>query len=138
MKNKIKTPDRFIVVDDDLTTTIICENVLLNFSTEIPVQIFLNPDEALDAIKNEYHENGSTLSTVLFLDINMPAMTGWEFLEIFKNFNTDIHKQFTTYILSSSIDRNDIERAEADTFVSGFMSKPLRKVSIEELFEDVT
>jgi CheY-like chemotaxis protein len=122
----MKLPDRFMVIDDDQITTIICEQALAKFSPVTPTKIFNDPEVALETIKEEYGVSNDNIPTVMFLDINMPAMTGWEFLDEFKNFSAELRKQFTIFILSSSINEQDKEKADANPFVSGFISKPLR------------
>ncbi|CAN5646885.1 hypothetical protein BH10BAC5_BH10BAC5_22820 [soil metagenome] len=81
--------------------------------------------------------SGSEKPTVLFLDINMPSMTGWEFLEEFRKFSKTVHKQFTIYMLSSSVDSSDKEKASSNIFVSGYISKPLRQETLREKFQVV-
>lgn len=128
------TSVQFIVVDDDRTSNLICKHTLRRFFKENLIAIFTEPEDALKAIEEEYIKTDKNASIVLFLDINMPSMSGWEFLEVFKNFNTHIQKQFTIYMLSSSVGCDDAEKAEKNTFVSGFISKPLTLAKLKEIF----
>jgi two-component system, chemotaxis family, chemotaxis protein CheY len=97
------------------------------------IKLYTEPETALKEIKEEVLADENT-TTVLFLDINMPSMTGWEFLESFKDFRTEIRQRFTIYILSSSVDDRDKEMADSNPFVSGFLSKPLPIDVINNIF----
>jgi CheY-like chemotaxis protein len=69
----------------------------------------------------------------LFLDINMPTMTGWEFLDEFKELPETIRKKFIIYVLSSSVDSKDLEKASENELVKNYIQKPLRKESLKTL-----
>ena len=125
-------PQRFIVVDDDRSNNLICQFSLRRLSAETEIKTFLEPEVALQYIKDSY-DDLSEIPTVIFLDINMPVITGWEFLEIFKDFSASIKKQFVIYMLTSSIDARDREKAELNPLVKGFLSKPLSTQLISEV-----
>ena len=118
---------RFIVVDDDATNNLICKFTLQRLFPGIEVEVFQMPHLAINSIKNFYEKTEAMLPTVLFLDVNMPGLSGWDFLEIFATFDKHIHEQITIYMLSSSVDHRDIEQADSNPFVSGYVSKPLSK-----------
>lgn len=121
---------RYIVVDDDRTNNLICKYILKDWDPQANVQLFLEPDVALECIVKDHENIGG--STLLFLDINMPKMSGWEFLDVFKTFDEALRNSFVIYILTSSTE--DFSREAAIyPFVSGFLSKPLKKVDLEKL-----
>lgn len=123
-----------MVVDDNATNNLICKYTIRKFSKEASISIFTEPEVALDYIREDYGKNPAKEFTVLFLDINMPIMTGWEFLDDFKNFSEEIQKQFFIYMLTSSVDERDKEKAEKNPLVSGFYSKPLTINCIREVY----
>lgn len=90
---------------------------------EVNIKAFTKPEEALEFIEREYAENSG--HTILFLDINMPRINGWQFLERYEKFSEQVKQQINIYVLSSSIDRVDRNKAEANKNVEGFISKPL-------------
>lgn len=92
------------------------------------------PQEALNFISEDYSDMSQIKSTILFLDINMPEITGWEFMEIFKHYSKEIHEQFTIYILSSSVDTHDKDLAENNPLITEYISKPLTREKLKELF----
>ena len=69
----------------------------------------------------------------MLLDINMPIMNGWEFLDAFDNIGDNIKSGFKIYMFSSSIEIKDIERSKTRSIVSGYLMKPLLKEKIEEI-----
>ena len=81
----MESPKRFIVVDDDPTSNLLCIYAIRRVYPDMDIQLFENPEVALDAIKLEYSNADHNISTVLLLDINMPVLSGWDFLEQFRD-----------------------------------------------------
>lgn len=131
----MKIPQRFIIVDDDRSNNLICEFALRRFANDLEVKTFLDPEIALRYIEDEYSHTTVLSPTVLFLDINMPILTSWDFLEVFESFDSELKQQFSIFILTSSIDHRDQQKAEANLLVEGFLSKPLSTKIINELFD---
>ena len=69
------------------------------------------------------HQEGSVLPDIIFLDLNMPNIDGWQFLEEIQKYN--FINKLTIYIVSSSIDSHEIERAKQYQCVKNFISKPI-------------
>ncbi len=126
----MKKLQRYIVVDDDRTNNLICEYLIKAWDSQGKVELFLEPEVALKNIEEKHEDFGSPV--LLFLDVNMPTMSGWEFLDVFKTFNEDIRNSFKIYILTSSTEDFSKEAKEYP-FVSGFLSKPLQKKYLEEI-----
>lgn len=84
--------------------------------------IYHNGKEALDALSSLISNNQS-LPEVILLDINMPVMDGWQFLDEF--IKIDPPKEITIYIISSSIDPSDVQRAKSYERVSKYLIKPI-------------
>jgi two-component SAPR family response regulator len=124
---------RFIIVDDDATNNILCRYTIKKAAPESDIQSFEFPAEALKYINSAYANTVVQTSTILFLDINMPEINGWDFLDEFADMDEQIHDQFTIYLLSSSIDPSDKQRAESNKFVTGFLSKPLAYPDVSKL-----
>lgn len=117
--------DAIFLVDDDPINNLINKRLLkkMNFSENI--YEFLEAEKALENIA----ALPSTQSIMVFLDINMPVMNGWEFLnEYVSQFE---NRQDKIVILSSSIDFQDRQRAMGYEIVSGFLEKPLTLDKIE-------
>ena len=125
----MNTIRKYILIDDDDLNNLLCSMVIEEaLGKAIDIKTFTVPEEGLEFIQNEYV---NTLGpTILFLDINMPSMTGWEFMEEYENLSESVKGQIGVYILSSSLDNRDINMAEANKDVKGFLSKPLEQDTI--------
>lgn len=125
---------KFIIVDDDPFNNRICSMIIKGTLGEADIQSFTLPEEALSFIQDEYSE--MLVPAILFLDINMPTLTGWEFLEKYEDFNEKIKQKITIYILSSSIDQPDKDKADANKYIKDFISKPLNRDAIRLITEN--
>lgn len=131
----MKGPEQYIVIDDDQTNNLICSYLLKIFNPKATVHLFNDPEKALQSLSNETGNINIHKKTVIFLDINMPAMSGWDFLEELQKSNPDILQRFEIYILSSSIEDFSNERKEYP-YLAGFLSKPLTKAHLQEIAEN--
>ncbi len=129
----MKSERRYLLVDDDYSNHMICEMVIKNIKKNAEVIAFESPLEGLAYIEKEYTAEAEKVNTILLLDINMPAITGWQFLEKFHHFPKHIKDQFTIYILSSSIDSCDKQKATDNPEVKGYLVKPLSFKLMEEM-----
>lgn len=120
--------DVIFLVDDDPINNLINRRLLGKIGIGDYIEEFLSAQEALEKIKQLPKEN----SLLIFLDINMPVLNGWEFLEKYTVLFPE--RKDKIIILSSSIDYQDRQKAFEYPIVSGFLEKPL---SLEKInFED--
>ena len=94
---------------------------------------FYNGLEAIEFIKENIHDT-LLLPDIIFLDINMPVMDGWEFIESFIRIKDKITKPITIYMVSSSVDDADIERAKNIQEISDFICKPMTIEKVNQIF----
>jgi len=97
----------------------LCENIL----------VFKNGKEAI-----EFFKDSESLPDLILLDLNMPIMNGWEFLEEFNPINKELGKEPSLYVVSSSIDPVDSEKAKSIECVRDYISKPISMQSFEQIF----
>ncbi len=134
MASKLKN---FIIVDDDKLVNVFCSMLIKKNFAESKVTTFEQPELCLDYLNSlEFHEEKGG-NVVLFLDINMPTMSGWEFLESFEGLDEKIKNSITIFILSSSVDARDMEKAESNPLVRGYLTKPLAKEKLFSIFNVV-
>ena len=130
MATKINT---VLLIDDDLTINYLHNRLMDKCDFAENVIITKNGIEGLTSfleLNERLHKNDKVL---IFLDLNMPIMNGWEFLEKLSKAKKEITMDFSIYILSSTINPDDKKKANEIALVSGFMAKPLTKEHLELL-----
>lgn len=128
----MKKAKRYIIVDDDRTNNLICEFAVRGYDAGAEVRTFNAPELALSTIKNDFLKAEDQVSTVLFIDVNMPTMSGWEFLRELEKLDRGGISGFTIYILTSSTEDFKVERKKFP-YVADFLSKPLSAARLAEL-----
>jgi CheY-like chemotaxis protein len=118
--------DKVMVIDDTPEDLYITSYVIekTNYSKEILK--FDLATEALEYLQANIH-NTSLLPQVIFVDIFMPLMTGFEFLDEYEKLPSYYTSNCTVYVISSSFDERDINRARNNKNVKAYIEKPLRK-----------
>ncbi|TFV94353.1 response regulator [Algoriphagus kandeliae] len=111
--------DAIFLVDDDPINNLINKRLLGKTEISDTIVEFLGADMALQHLEEIETEK----SLLIFLDINMPVMNGWEFLDSYQEKFPD--RKDKIVILSSSIDFQDRKKAMEYEIVSGFLEKPL-------------
>ena len=127
--NHHTAPD-FIVVDDDIISNIICRKIIQNILPTSHVQSFTEPEEGITYLETVYGQPNVS-DAILLLDINMPGMSGWEFLDSYEQFEHSIKKHLKIYIISSSINPLDRLRAGSNRNIIGYIKKPLTTEMVE-------
>lgn len=128
--------NRILCVDDDPITLMLYKMVIAKSSFTEEIVTAKNGQEALDYYDSLNTENDFCCPELVFLDLNMPVMGGWEFLDNFNNEKYDqFNKKTKVIVLSSTIDPNDIENSKKYPMVIDFMSKPVTKEMLEGLKE---
>lgn len=125
---------RVMVIDDDEINNFLCSRVIMNSGYASGVDTFLTANEALDNIASNIG-NPELLPGLILVDINMPIMSGWDFLERFSELTSKANKDIRVAILSSSVYQKDKEKAESIPGVIGYVSKPLTAENFKELAE---
>ncbi|MDQ8004569.1 MAG: response regulator [Pedobacter sp.] len=119
-----------LVIDDDDINIFIISKIVEKTGYDVEIVAKHNGQLAIDYIK-ELTANNEALPHLVLIDINMPILNGWEFIEAFEALKLDIDNDM--YMLSSSVYENDIEKAKSYKSVKGFISKPLSIDRLKEL-----
>jgi CheY-like chemotaxis protein len=119
--------NRIILVDDDEISNFLSISLIRKIDPEIEIIPFRNGKEALDYLQNE--SLSKRRSNLILLDIRMPVMNGFEFLEEVHNSDLRIKDSMRVVMLSSSDNPRDLERAKSFK-VLGYINKPLKEESI--------
>ncbi len=119
-----------LIVDDDPVATLILKKNLELIQVNQEMITFSNGKEAYEFFKKNYSEKEDYY---IFLDINMPLMNGWDFLN---NINPIINKVNThIYILTSSINKIDMDIATQYALIEKYLSKPINKEALKAIKE---
>ncbi|MDB5013475.1 MAG: response regulator receiver [Daejeonella sp.] len=125
----------FIVVDDSKLDCFVAEKVIKNTGKALTVKSFLEPLKALDYIKANQIFNAE--KTILILDIQMPVMTGHQFIEAFEQLSQDIQDHYIIYMISSSSNESDLSRIANYRTVRKFSNKSINKEMINGFLNDL-
>jgi len=127
--------DIILCVDDDPITLLLSRKVITKASFSNEIITAQNGEEALHYFNTLTQTNLDTKSNKLpqlvFLDLNMPIMNGWEFLDLFSSPDYSNFNNTKVIILSSTIDPEDIKKAKTYPMVVDFLSKPITSTMLE-------
>lgn len=132
--NEDSKPVSILLVDDDEINNFISIKLIKKAVENTEISSCLNGRFAIEELVDLQKEDPGKLPDYILLDINMPVMNGWEFLEEYKRLNIDPQGKSQIYVISSSVFSNDINKARSYPLVKNFISKPLSVEKIREMF----
>lgn len=112
-----------LLVDDDDITNFVHESLLEEADVTEEILVAKNGQEALNLLTQRFEES-KEYPALIFLDINMPVMNGFEFLEKYQRLDESIKQSVHIVVLTTSLNIRDIERTR-DTGIADFLNKPL-------------
>jgi two-component system chemotaxis response regulator CheY len=112
------------IIDDDPIHQRIAQIMISKNQIYDEFVSYTEADKALEFLKINSNEQDK-LPDVILLDLNMPVVDGWDFLEAFEILKKDLKKTIRVFIVTSSVDEKDITRSKLFSSVKGFISKPL-------------
>lgn len=137
MKNNIQPKfETIMIIDDNTIDLYVCSRIITknNFGKKV-----LEYSVATEALKylQQNQENISNLPQLIFVDIYMPVMSGFEFMEEYNKLSPALKDYCKVYIISSTIDNEDIVRARTDENVVFFQVKPITKEFLDRIEKEV-
>lgn len=120
------------LIDDDDIYVFLTKKTILKVMQDVDVEVFSDGLQAITHLKNVQHQP-ELLPDVIFLDLNMPVMDGWEFLEEYQEIYPSFTRRNELYIVSSSISPHEMERSKSIPVVAEFIIKPLVKEKFLEI-----
>jgi CheY-like chemotaxis protein len=120
----MKKVDTICVIDDNDVYQFVMKNSISKLNPNIKILAYLNGEEGIESIKAMIAKN-EPLPDVILLDINMPIMDGWEFMNEFIKIKFQIPQVMPIYLTTSSLDASDIDKAKRYEDITGFLSKPI-------------
>ncbi|MFD0939712.1 response regulator [Pedobacter boryungensis] len=130
----LDTKINLLVIDDDDINIFIIKKIVEKTGYAINMVSKNNGQQAIDYLNDVISAN-QPLPHLILIDINMPVMNGWEFVEAYQALG--IEQRVDLYILSSSVYENDIEKTKSYSTVKGFISKPLSIERLKELIKEL-
>ena len=122
------------IIDDDTIYHFILTSIINKNKLAESILSFLDGEKAIQYL-TENKMNNEKIPDVLFLDVNMPIMDGWMFIEEYVRIKTDITKKTLVFMLSSSANRIDIERADKISEISNYIIKPINLEEVKIIFD---
>lgn len=113
------------IVDDDHIFRLFLKTILVKSEEFETINAFENGLLAINELKSRIKSNTMPPS-IIFLDINMPILNGWEFMEAYAEIKDAVKSKLEIYISSSSIDKYDLDKAKNDGNIKDFLTKPLK------------
>lgn len=119
-------------MDDDVVFQFLAQRLINESNLVNKIKVFSNGFEAIEFLKSVEGQQ-ENLPEVILLDLAMPVLDGWGFLDEFSRLKPKLSKPITVYIVSSSIDPADIAKAKSNKYVSDFIIKPVSGAKFVEL-----
>ena len=132
----MKLLDVAFIVDDDPIHQFGMKVLLQRIKFSNEVLIYQNGQEAIDALTQRM-EKGLKLPSIIFLDLNMPIKDGWGFLDDFVEIPHQNREKIVIYVVSSSINPSDQEKAKKYAVVSNYIVKPISKDQLTNVLDDL-
>lgn len=124
-----------LLVDDDETTNYLNKRLLTRMEIAERIEVVTNGEEALHFLMNAA-ENGNPMPDLMFLDIKMPVMDGFEFLEEYQRLPEELKRSIVVMMLTSSASVQDMERIKQYDTVRRHISKPLLAAHVNEIIKE--
>jgi len=125
---------KLFLIDDDSISLIITNKFLKRHQGfhESDICCYSKPEEGLESVRKELSDENTNNFWIL-LDVNMPIMNGWDFLDGLQEFNSE--GRVKVIMLTSSINDEDRDMAKSYASVIGFLSKPIDEEKVKNVYE---
>ncbi|MCO6148479.1 two-component system response regulator [Flavobacterium sp. NRK1] len=131
----MKRISNLYVIDDDKIYHFLLKNLFKQNGIDVASTFFINGYDAIEHIKSNKDKDSDILPDLILLDVNMPIMNGWQFLEEFGKLSPGLQKKPTIYMISSSNNEVDINKSkEFEGAVKGYFLKPICKEDLDKIF----
>lgn len=124
-----------LLVDDDEASNFLHKRFLRKTGKVEEIQVAYNGLNALEILESRARKQ-EPLPDLIFLDLNMPVMTGWEFINAYKNAKYLKDQELSIYVLTSSLNPNDRIKAEQAKEINGIIEKLLTKDKFNQIVEE--
>ena len=127
---------KILIIDDDPTTAYLHKRLIDGFGVAHQVEIAYSGEEALQLIWHYIRtQNEDKIPQLIFVDLNMPTMDGFEFLEAYGRLDFENKDSVVVSVLSSSYARRDTNRVKEFPVVNDYVVKPLNEEKVMDLMQ---
>jgi CheY-like chemotaxis protein len=126
---------KIFLVDDDPISIFLTKKIIGDFDGSCEISDFADAGLALEHLKSNA-DCHSEQPNIIFIDLNMPVMDGWDFLDEYSLLQPRMTKPIAIYVTSASILSQDVQRAQSYTIVNDLLLKPISKEKIEAILTD--
>jgi CheY-like chemotaxis protein len=124
------------IIDDDKIYQFTLQKIIKDTKQAERIVTFSDGEKAIQYLSDNKTKI-ENIPDIIFLDVNMPVMDGWQFIEEYARIKTDIKKKIVVFMLSSSINPIDIERAGKIREISDYIVKPIKPNEVTTIFENI-
>lgn len=122
-----------LLIDDNEADNFLHKRLINKMNCAEEVLAIQSGKEALDFLNSETEKHYTP--DLIFLDINMPGMNGWEFLEKYTKLHESLQAKIIVVMLTTSLNNDDYDKAKSQPVISGFRNKPLTEEMLSEIIE---
>lgn len=134
--NMLQSKLHILLVDDDRIYQFAARKTIEATGYADSILIYSNGEEAINYLRQSL-KNNITLPDVIFLDVNMPIMNGWEFLDEYTRLKEDVSKPVLIYVVSSSVDEFDVNKSRQYDSVKGYIVKPVLREKFKQILSSI-
>lgn len=126
----------FVIIDDVAMNNLLTRLIIKSVYPDARIVEFTDSQSALTYLAGATEPETEHPDAIILLDIYMPIIDGWAFLDKFNTLPQNLKNKYKLYILSSSISKQDQEKADNNANVAGYIIKPFTKDTIRNLVEN--
>ncbi|MDP5076559.1 MAG: response regulator [Nonlabens sp.] len=124
------------IIDDDKLYVSLIKMIIAKHELAGELLIFENGQAAFEYFEQSFERGNKKLPEIILLDLNMPVMDGWEFLDAMEPYAVKFQENnITINVVSSTINPVEVERAKSHSIVADFLTKPISKEAMQIAFQ---
>lgn len=121
-----------VIIDDDPISILVCETMIKKANFTEKIKTFNDAKDAL-AFFDRHYTDGKEMPDFIFLDIQMPEISGWDFMDAYGQFSHIPVRTPHVVMLSATFDPDDQQKATQNNLIISFISKPITKEALLNL-----